>query len=232
MSETAVKQAPNHALLPGWRGWATAASLTLLCALLLAWTGWSLHRGLQEAPPFSGILSNLENVLSLSTALLYTAIAFFAAAVLTAHRVCRPRLGRDLASRLASASWRGRRFSIPGAPLFMLFYLKAVFLMTYFAGSTFQPRSAYPEPHAFWHFWHGAEAGAPPLLSFTMWINVLAVVYLWLDFRSYRASVRQLGLGLYAVYAACLLLLLTVHVHYFRISEIAPHPLLPVQLGP
>lgn len=185
----------------------------VVSALFLAWAAWSLTRGEWTNGWASG-----SDILRFSRELRVGMAGFILVALYLSARSTVSKLQKGV-PRLDLASWHRRQFAIL-SPLVFLFAYVGVLVLIPFLGM--EVHRNIPRLFDFWLFWHGTGGSGLSLMTTILSINVLATVYLWLSFRSYRSLVRRTGVVLYLPYVVGLLFLVAISSHYYKISQVSP----------
>jgi len=182
-------------------------------ALFLAWTAWTLTRGEWRAGLASGFyILKLARAIRLGTAF-FLVVALHLSARSTVSKL------QNRVSRLSLASWNRRQFAILSPLVFLFAYLNFLLPIPLMSPAINQ---RLPRIFNFWQYWHATGASGLSLVTTILSINVLVAVYLWLSFRSYRASIRRTGVVLYLPYVLGLLLLVVISDQYYKISQVSP----------
>ncbi|MEM7583843.1 MAG: hypothetical protein AAF560_10720 [Acidobacteriota bacterium] len=105
---------------------------------------------------------------------------------------------------------------------FILPYLALLLLINIFGTKAFSPLD--PNDHIFrnfFYFWHSSD-GTTGLLTWITATNCLVVLYLWVEFRSFRIEVPRDWRAAYLYFVGCALTLMFFQHFYLRLSAIEP----------
>jgi len=213
-----------------WRkSWPTLAAVVLVSAGI----GWYAGQLATDFWPSPTALESLWTYLTLPRDLAYFRLVIMGLAILFIPFAVAfsARLAKDSREMTAEGSKtifgrrmqlaRHRRFAIQSPIVFLFVYVAGLSLLSLYG---FASTTVDHPPYSFWQFWLGSEDGGTSLLATILWLDVLAAIYLWLGFRSYRAAIDKMGLPayFYPFYVASILLLVVHHGHCHRIASFQP----------
>lgn len=196
-------------------------AIAFVVSLVLVWMAWSLTRGewIPRGTTNPGRLAH--DIMDFARALCLAVAGFLVIATYSALRMKVSNLEVSAVPRSSLTSWYRLRFSIWSPLVFLFAYLNVLILIA-ICGVAAKPRHVSSRLVDFWLFWHDTDSIGLSLVTSILWINVLAAVFLWLSFRSYRSSIRKIGVVLYLPYVLALLFLFIAHGHFYKIAQEPP----------
>jgi hypothetical protein len=121
---------------------------------------------------------------------------------------------------------------MPRCGVFVVTYIAVLcHLNTYFitaCGPGLTSRSTLV--YSYLEMWHSPNVLGLSLLTSLMTLNSLVMVYLWADFRDYRARYVLMAIGPYGFYVGSAIVLAFVQILYWEIAQIGPPPLIRLPL--
>lgn len=196
-------------------------AVAFVVSLVLAWMAWSLTRGDWIPRGTASPARIAHDIMSVARALCLAVAGFLVVATYSALRMKVSNLEVSAVPGSSLNSWHRLRFSIWSPLVFLFAYLNVLILIAIYSVAA-KPRLVSSRLVDFWLFWHETNPVGLSLVTSILWINLLAAVFLWLSFWSYRSSIRKIGVVFYLPYVVALLFLVIVHDHFYKISQESP----------